>query len=239
MGRLRDPEARPVAQRVLASVLDALARLLHPIVPFLTESIWQALGEVAPSRGLPNPIPAAESVCIAPWPSFPETWDDLEAESIVAQWKEKITAIRTLKAERGVPDKAKVHPIILAEGPVAAILKSGESFIKSLTNAETLTIASQADRPKECAVAVLGDAEILLPLEGLIDKEAELSRHRKSLADIEKQINPLQSKLSNEAFLARAPAEVVEQQKTKLAELLAQKAALRALLGLTEGEATS
>ncbi len=238
-GRLRDPEARPIAQRVLASVLDAICRMLHPIVPFLTESIWQALGEVAPIRGLPDPSQAAESVCIAPWPSFPETWDDIEAESVIAQWKEKITAIRTLKAERNVPDKAKIRPTILAEGPVAAILKSGESFIKSLTNAETLTIAPQADRPKECAVAVLGDAEILLPLEGLIDKEAEATRHRKSLADIEKQIAALQSKLGNEGFLARAPAEVIEQSKSKLAELIAQRTALRSLLGINEGDATS
>ena len=165
-GRLRDPSTRPIAQRVLAGVLDGLCRLLHPIVPFLTESIWQALGQIAPSRGLPEPIPAAESVCIAPWPDYPEVWRDLEAEAVVAQWQEKITAIRTLKAERKVPDKAKIHPILLAEGPVAAILKSGEAFIKSLTNAETLTIDSRVDRPGECAVVVLGDAEILLPLEG-------------------------------------------------------------------------
>jgi valyl-tRNA synthetase len=119
----------------------------------------------------------------------------------------------------------------VADGPVAAILKSGEAFIKALTNAETLTIDAQADRPPGCAVAVLGDAEILLPLEGLIDKDAEAARHRKSLADIEKQITPLRSKLGNEGFLARAPAEVVDQQRTKLAELLAQKAALEGLIG--------
>jgi valyl-tRNA synthetase len=229
-GRLRDPEARPIAQRVIAGVLDALCRLLHPIVPFLTESIWQALAEVAPSRGLPDPSPAAESVCIAPWPSFPETWIDLEAESVIAQWQEKITAIRTLKAERGIPDKAKVRPIILAEGPVAAVLKSGESFIKSLTNAETLTIAAQADRPRDCAVSVLGDAEIILPLEGLIDKEAELARLRKSLAGFEKQLPGVQAKLSNEAFLGKAPAEVVEQLKAKECELVAQMATLRAAI---------
>ena len=229
-GRLRDPEARPIAQRVLAGVLDGLCRLLHPIVPFLTESIWQAMGQVAPTRGLHEPVPAAESVCIAPWPSYPEGWRDLEAEGVIAQWQEKITAIRTLKAERKVPDKAKIHPIILAEGPVAAILMSGESFLKSLTNAETLTITAQADRPKECAVVVLGDAEILLPLEGLVDKEAERARHRKSLTDIEKQIAAIRSKLGNEGFTGRAPAEVVEQQKVKLAELIAQKSALEALL---------
>jgi valyl-tRNA synthetase len=234
-GRLRNPEARPTAQRVLASVLDGLARLLHPIVPFLTESIWQALGEIAPIRGLPHPEPAAESVCIAPWPSYDETWRDLEAEGVIAQWQEKITAIRTLKAERNVPKDAKIRPIILAEGPVAAILTSGESFLKSFTNAETLTIAAQVDRPQDCAVIVLGDAEVILPLEGLIDKEAEVTRLRKSLANFEKQLPGVQAKLSNESFLNRAPAEVVEQLKAKETELLAQiaalKAAIQALLG--------
>ena len=234
-GRLRAPESRPVAQRVLASVLDGLARLLHPIVPFLTESIWQALGEVAPSRGLPELAPAAESVCIAPWPNYPEFWHDPEAEAVVVQWQEKITAIRTLKAERNVSKDAKINPIILAEGPVAAILKSGEAFIKSLTNAATLTIAAQADRPRDCAVAVLGDAEILLPLEGLIDKEAEAARLRKSIAGIDKQFGPVQAKLRNDNFLSRAPAEVVEQLKAKEAELLAQRATLEAALAALLG----
>jgi valyl-tRNA synthetase len=229
-GRLRDPEARPVAQRVLAGVLDGICRLLHPIVPFLTESIWQALGEVASCRGLPELSKAAESVCIAPWPIYPETWFDPEAESVVAQWQEKIAAIRTLRAERKVNEKAKIRPIILADGPVAAILKSGESFIKALTNSETLTIASQADRPRECAVTVLGDAEILLPLEGLIDKPAELARLRKSLTDLEKQRSATESKLGNEGFTSRAPAEVVEKLKAKLSELVAQIAVVEAAI---------
>jgi valyl-tRNA synthetase len=234
-GRLRDPEARPIAQRVLAAVLDGLMRLLHPIVPFLTESIWQALGAIAPVRGLHDPELAPESVCIAPWPNLPETWHDPEAEAVITQWQEKITAIRTLRAERKVNDKAKIRPIILAEGPVAAILKSGEVFIKSLTNSETLTIAAQVDRPSDCAVAVLGDAEILLPLEGLIDKEAELARLRKEKTDKEKQKSATDSKLNNEAFVSRAPAEVVENLRVKLAELIAQiatiEAAIKALTG--------
>ncbi len=235
-GRLRDPQTKPIAQRVLASVLDGLCRLLHPIVPFLTESIWQALGEIAPIRGLPEPVPAAESVCIAPWPVYPDVWHDAEAESVIAQWQEKIVAIRNLRAERNVPEAAKIHPIIVAEGPVAAILKSGEAFIKALVkNTASLTITEKADRSGDFAVLVLSDAEILLPLEGLIDKKAEEARIRKSLADSEKQIAAIQAKLNNEGFISRAPAEVVEQQKAKLADLLAQKAtlesALAALLG--------
>jgi len=229
--RLRDPEARPVAQRVLAAVLDGLCRLLHPIVPFLTESIWQALGQVAPCRGLPEPTQAAESVCIAPWPDYPGAWRDPEAEGVVAQWQEKVAAIRNLRAERNVPASAKIHPIILASGAVSAMLRAGEPFIKALTGSETLTIVEAAERPKECAVAVLADAEIILPLEGLIDKEAEAVRHRKALADIDKQLAAIRGKLANEGFLSRAPAEVVQQQRAKEAELVAQRAAVEALLG--------
>ena len=122
-GRLRDPETRPVAQRVLATVLDGLCRLLHPIVPFLTEQVWQAMAEVAPVRGLGTPGRAAESVCIAPWPGFPETLHDPEAESVVARWRETIAVLRNLRAERNVPAAAKIAPILVAIGPSAEALR--------------------------------------------------------------------------------------------------------------------
>ena len=124
-GRLREPETRPTAQRVLAAVLDGLCRLLHPIVPFLTEQVWQALAEVAPSRGLPEPAPAAESVCIAPWPSYPGAWHDPEAEAVVAHWQEVVKALRNLRAERNVPKEARIAPILVAAEPVAAMLRQG------------------------------------------------------------------------------------------------------------------
>ena len=94
--------------------------------------------------------------------------------------------------------------------------------------AESVTIVASTERPAECAVAVLPDAEIILPLEGLIDKEAERAKMRKSLADFEKQIGGLRAKLANESFVARAPAEVVAQSRAKLAELEAQRDAVAA-----------
>ncbi|WP_435019332.1 valine--tRNA ligase [Tundrisphaera sp. TA3] len=230
-GRLRDETTRPAAQRVLATVLDGLCRLLHPIMPFLTESIWQALGQVAPVRGLPEPGPAAESVCIAPWPEYPKAWDDAEAEGIVLQWREKVAAIRKLRAESKVPEKAKIAPILIAAEPAASTLRAGEAFIRALTDSKSLEVVAEvADRPKDCAVAVLGDAEILLPLLGLIDKEAETARLRKSLADLDKQLAAIRAKLGNEGFVARAPAEVVAQQRQKEADLAAQRATIEALL---------
>ncbi len=229
-GRLRDPASRPVAQRVLASVLDGICRLLHPIMPFVTESIWQALREVAPSRGIPEPVAAADSVCVSPWPTYPESWNDEAAEADVAQWQEKIRAIRNLRAERNVPKDAKIAPVIVASGPVAEALLRGEPFLRSLSPAESVTIVPLAVRPKDSAVAVLADAEVILPLEGLIDKGAERARLSKQLVEIDKQLSAVRSKLGNEGFVSRAPAEVVAQQRAKEAELVAQREAVEGLL---------
>jgi valyl-tRNA synthetase len=230
-GRLRDPSARPTAQRVLAAVLDGLCRLLHPVVPFLTEQVWQALGQVAPSRGLPRPEAAAESVCIAAWPSYPAAWADPEAEQVIGLWQEVTKALRNLRAERNVPKEAKVEPILIAAEPAAARLRQGEAFIRSLAPAACLTIAPAADRPAESAVVVLPEVEILLPLANLIDREAEAARLRKALGDLDRQLASVRGKLGNESFVSRAPAEVVAQQRAKEAELLAQRATILAVLG--------
>ena len=154
-GRLRDPASRPDAQRVLAAVLDGICRLLHPIMPFVTEQVWQALAQAAPMRGLPDLAPAAESVCIAPWPDYPESWDDPEAEQVVGLWQEVTKALRNLRAEREVPKEAKVAPILIASGTTADRLRQGEPFIRSLAPAASLTITMSARRPAECAVARL------------------------------------------------------------------------------------
>src|SRR5262249_27570175 len=106
----------------------------------------------------------------------------------------------------------------------------GDPFIKSLTDAATLTIVPTAERPAECAVAVLADCEVILPLEGLIDKAAEAARLRKALGDVEKQRASVAAKLSNPSFADRAPAEGVAKQRARLAELDGQSASLGALL---------
>jgi len=224
-GRLRDPAARPVAQNVLATVLDGLARLLHPIMPFVTEQVWQALNSLAPRRGLPQSKAAEASVCIAAWPQC-SGWSDPPACRIVEEWREVTKAIRNLRAERNVPKDSKIAPIIIAQGAIAEWLERGEPHIRSLTSAGSVTIVPSAERPPECAVAVLPEVEIILPLAGLIDQEAEAAKLKKALADLDRQLPGLEGKLSNESFLARAPAEVVEQTRAKLAELRSQREAI-------------
>jgi valyl-tRNA synthetase len=228
-------DSRRLAQNVAITVLDGLCRLLHPIMPFVTEQVWQALNGVAPRRPDPTTLriePAAESVCIAAWPVYHDAFAPrAEVDAVVAQWQEKVTALRTLRAERGVAEKAKIHPILVATGKTAEALAMGGKHIKALTGAESLQVVeSVTDRPADVAVAVLPDAEILLPLAGLIDTAAEAARQKKQLADIEKQVAGLKGKLSNEGFVSRAPAEVVAQQRARLEELEGQRMAVEALL---------
>ncbi len=234
--RLRqEGEERRGAQAVLVQVLDGLCRLLHPIMPFVTEQVWQALNQVAPRRRDPSTsdwLPAPESVCIAPWPCYPDregAWPEVEAT--VAHWQEKITALRNLRAERGIPPAGKINPIIVATGDVAEALRLGLDHLATLTNSASIEVVKTYDRPANVAVAVLADAEIILPLEGLIDPEAELARQRKTLADLDKQLAGPRAKLNNESFVAKAPEAVVAQMRAKLTELEVQRAAVAALLG--------
>jgi valyl-tRNA synthetase len=230
-GRLRDPQARPIAQQVLASVLDLLCRLLHPMMPFVTEEAWQALRAVAPRRGLGESAPPAESVCIAPWPTSTGFSSDSRALETVLQWQEKITALRTLRAEKGIAERAKIAPIFVASGAVAAALREGEASIRSLAGAESVRVIEQLDeRTAQSASIVFPDAEVVLPLDGLGDIEAERARHRRSLSDLDKQLAAIRAKLANEGFLSRAPREVVDQQRAREAELAGQRASIDALL---------
>ncbi|GIW87269.1 MAG: valine--tRNA ligase [Isosphaeraceae bacterium] len=234
--RLRDAWRRSAAQQVLAWVLDQLCRLLHPIMPFVTEQAWQALNAVAAERGLTTHAPSAESVCVAPWPAASSGLRDPLAEAIVSQWQEKITALRNLRAERGVPDKARIAPTIVASQTVAESLRAGEAAIRSLSGAESLTIVERLDsRPDQAAVAVLPDAEIILPLSGLVDPQAERQRLRRQLGEIDRQLHALAAKLDNDGFLAHAPAEVVAQARSRREELTAQRSAVEALLASLPG----
>jgi valyl-tRNA synthetase len=173
---------------------------------------------------------AVASVCVAPWPNYPVNFTEFPVEATIAQWQEKITVLRNLRAERNVPPAAKIRPIILARGEAADLLRRGTAHIRNLAGAESVQIVESAERPAESAVAVLADAEVILPLEGLIDKQSECAKLRKSLSDLERQLAPLRAKLANEAFISRAPADVVEAQRTKLAELEAQRTAVADLI---------
>ena len=118
----RTSRTASVAQRVLAHTLDTLLRLLHPMIPFLTEDVWQRLGEVAPERGIDESQPAAESIMLAPWPECDPTRQDPEIEAQFARFQEVLRAVRDIRARQGVAPKTPLAFSVRCDAAVADLL---------------------------------------------------------------------------------------------------------------------
>ncbi len=221
-GRLRDEASRPQAQRVLAGVLDTILRLVHPVMPFVAESIWQALGEAAFERGLPSPEPSPESVVIAPWPSFPAEWRDAATEKRIARMQDLVRAVREIRNRYGVDTKTPVDVLVRCDDALAGDFRRLEPFVKTLANVGTLECGPSVTKPPQSAGTVHPEFEGYVSLRGLIDPEAEAKRVEKQIAEKRKHLQATQGKLSNESFVSKAPPEVVEQQRALVAELQGQ-----------------
>ena len=204
------------AQKVLVYVLDQVLRLLHPFMPFITEEIWQAI----PHEG--------KFLISAEWPTYREEFAFGAEESSMQQIIEAITALRARRAEMNVPMSKKVNLTIAAAQP--KVFEAGKAFFLRLAGAEDVKVCGM-----EAADAASGDdglvevtthaARLFMPLAELVDFEKELARIAKEKENCLKQIAMFESKLSNEAFVSRAPEKVVSDQKEKLAKnqaLLAQ-----------------
>ena len=204
------------AQKVLVYVLDQVLRLLHPFMPFITEEIWQAI----PHEG--------KFLISAEWPTYREEFAFGAEESSMQQIIEAITALRARRAEMNVPMGKKVNLTIAAAQP--EVFAAGKAFFLRLAGAEDVKVCGM-----EAADAASGDdglvevtthaARLFMPLAELVDFEKELARIAKEKENCLKQIAMFESKLSNEAFVSRAPEKVVSDQKEKLAKnqaLLAQ-----------------
>jgi valyl-tRNA synthetase len=223
-GRLRDEAARPLAQRVLAGVLDNILRLVQPFMPFVAESIWQALGQAAPERGLPSPARAAESVCIAAWPACPEGWIDQAMEGRLARMQELVRMVREIRNRYKVDNKTALDAHVRCSPQVAEDFRLLEPFIVRLSGVGALVCGPDTAKPKQAATQVHADFELYVSLAGLIDVGAEMARLQKQQGDKQKALEGARGKLNNEGFLARALPEVVEATKALVADLESQLA---------------
>ena len=146
-GRLQDETSRAVAQRVLAHTLDTLLRLLHPMIPFLTEDVWQRLGEVAPERGIDEALPAAESVMLAPWPECDPRRQDAEIEAQFARFQEVLRAVRDIRARQGVAPKTPLAFSVRCDAAIADLLDPMEPYFASLANANATAFGPDVTAP--------------------------------------------------------------------------------------------
>jgi valyl-tRNA synthetase len=218
-GRLGEPGSRLLAQRVLVGVLDAILRLVQPIMPFVSESIWQALADTAFERGLPAPDPAAESVCIAPWPNFPGTWKDPAMEARVARMQSLVRSVREVRNRYTIHWGTPLNVFVRCSAAVAKDFKALQAFIVQLATVGKLECGPDTTKPKQSATIVEPEFEAYVSLEGLIDVTAEIKRLEKQLTEKVKHLQGTRNKLSNSNFVDKAPADVVQQQRDLVVEL--------------------
>jgi valyl-tRNA synthetase len=221
---------RAVAQRVLAGVLDVILRLAHPVMPFVTESIWQALNEAAFERGLPAPEPSSESVMIAPWPDLPAAWQDEAMERRIRRMQDLVQAVREIRNRYTVDLKTPLDVFVRCGEAVAADFEQLRPFIAQLAGVGKLECGPNVAKPPQSASVVHPDFEAYVSLSGLIDEVAEIKRGEKQLAEKRKHLQGTRAKLANSSFLDKAPADVVQQQRDLVADLESQIRALEATL---------
>ena len=223
--RLRDPAARPTAQRILIGVLDGLIRLVHPVMPFVAETVWQALNAAAPVRGLGELRTGESSVTVAPWPVYPADALDPATDARVGRMQELVRGVREVR-NRYMLDKVPVELAVRCTPAVAAELQPLAAFVVSLAGASRFDCRPTVVKPNLAAGIIRADFQAYVSLAGLIDPEAEATRTEKQIAVLNKQAAALISKLSNAAYVANAPAEVVAETRVKVAEIEAQVVAL-------------
>jgi valyl-tRNA synthetase len=221
-GRLRDEASRPLVQRVLAGVLDTILRLMHPIMPFVTESIWQALNEAAFERGLPQPDPSAESVMVAAWPQLPPEWRDPAMEQRFGRMQELVRTVRDVRNRYTVDAKTPLHIFVRCGPDIAADFMALKPFLTLLASVGDMQAGPDATKPAQSASHVQPDFETFISLEGLIDTGKEIQRLEKQLADKRKHLQTTEGKLNNENFVKKAPAEVVQEQRAMVEDLKKQ-----------------
>ncbi len=237
--RLEDPQTRPVAQRTIAHVLDTLLRLLHPLVPFLTEEVWQLLGRAAPIRGLPQPSPAAESVVIAPWPVPVKEHQDARLEGQFAKFLAALDALREIRSRQGIAPRQSVRFCVRCDSDTTELLRPMELYFQRMANASSTGWTAETPLPPTHAKVSLREMEVFVDLEGLIDLEAEIARNTKQEEKLLGLIAGKEKKLANDSFVQRAPEDVVRREKESLAELQAQLQSVREALERLQSSASS
>jgi valyl-tRNA synthetase len=214
-------ERKAEVRRVLLSVMEASLRLAHPIMPFLTEEIWQTL---APMIGI-----GGETIMLAPYPvPNPERINE-QAEADMLGLQGLIGAVRNIRGEMGLGN-ARLLPVLLQNATDAekAQIARIEPLFKALAKVESITFLTDAEQPPLSSSSVVGHVSVFVPMKGLIDPKAELARLQKDLDKVQKQHDQIASKLANEGFVAKAPAAVVEGEKVKLAEFVDQLVKIKA-----------
>ena len=199
-------------RQTLVQVLETILRLNHPIMPFITEELWQ---RVAPLAGING-----ETIMQQPYPVSSEAMIDKAAEEELEWVKTFVIGIRRIRSESDIAP-GKPLPVILqnASETDKSLFTKNESFVYSLARIESVSFISNDDTAPESSTALVGEMKILIPLAGLIDKDAELARLNKEIGKLESNLQKTNAKLGNPGFVDKAPEAVVIKEKERAAEM--------------------
>jgi len=213
---LNDPDASPESlrgtRRTLVRVLEALLRLLHPLIPFITEEIWQRVAPLASKKG--------ETIMLQPYPVADE--DKIDESAIAeTEWLQSvITGIRNIRGEMNIAP-GKPLPVFFQglSQQDTDWLAANDSKLKTLARIESLTCLASDEAAPDAATALVGDMKVLVPFGAFIDKDEEITRLQKEMEKIEKDLARSTGKLSNVSFVDKAPAAVVEKERARVTEM--------------------
>jgi valyl-tRNA synthetase len=216
-------------RQTVVGVLEALLRLIHPIMPFISEEIWQSIKPVSGAVG--------DSIMLEPFPVADESRVDEKAEADLEWVKGVITGIRNIRGELDIAPSKAIN-VLLQNGDAEdkRRYQENEAFLKQLAKLESISWVEDGDDVPASSQALVGHLKVLVPMAGLIDVDAEKARISKEVEKTEKELARIEGKLSNEKFVSKAPEAVVAKEKEKadalkgkLADLQAQVEQLDAL----------
>jgi len=211
-------QERSTTQAALLHVFEISLRLMHPLIPFITEDLWQQMPHVG------------ETIVKAPYPTVEPKWQDEEAERKLDFLKNIVTAIRNIRGSMKVPPSVSIKVYMKSPSTQMILLEEVRHYLLSLEKIQALEIAQEIDRPNNSATAVVSDTEIYVPLAELVDLQVERSRLTRDISKVQEDITHLEAKLSRSDFLERAPEEVIEKERHKYQELRERASKLAAAL---------
>ncbi|MEW6461121.1 MAG: valine--tRNA ligase [Pseudomonadota bacterium] len=198
-------------RRTLVRVLEVILRLAHPFMPFITEEIWQRIKGQAGVQG--------DTLMLQPWPVANETRIDAAAEGDIEWVKQLMLGVRQIRGEMKISMAKRIDIIVAnASAEDQRRLADFEPLLNKLAKLESVRVLAAGEEAPMSATTLVGEMEVLVPMAGLIDKDAELARLDKEIGRLEGEVKRVGGKLSNEGFVAKAPAEVLEKERAKLAE---------------------
>ena len=203
--------ARRGTRKTLVTVLETLLRLAHPVIPFITEEIWQQVGPLAGVKG--------KTIMQQPWPVAEESLLDTYTEDEMRWVMQFILGIRKIKGEMNISPGKQV-PVLLSQCTPIDEQRAIDhrAYLDFLARTESINVLYESDDEPESAITLVGDMRVLIPMAGLIDKDAELKRLEKEIGRFDGEIERLEKKLSNKGFVDKAPGAVVQKEREKLVD---------------------